>query len=122
VEGKIKLVTPADDNAVLSPGEQGRVDDEGKMTRQPVDVHLYTAWKEGDFIFRKQRLEEITRAAARWYNIEVSFADEASKEITFSGRMRRYDGFNKFAAMLESTGSVKFSVEGTRVVISKNIE
>ncbi|MDE5611134.1 MAG: FecR domain-containing protein [Odoribacter sp.] len=109
----------AEARITLKPGEQGVLDESGRLRKQEVELSPYVAWREGRFIFRKQRLEDIMSTVGRWYNVEVRFEDEVSKEITFSGGMMRYEGFEVLVKMLETIGSVKCDVKGNVVVIAK---
>ena len=48
-----------EDRVILKPGEQSILDKEGQLQKRVVEVYPFVAWKEGRFIFRKQRLEDI---------------------------------------------------------------
>lgn len=89
----------------MKPGEQSILDKEGRLQKRAVEVYPFVAWKEGRFIFRKQRLEDIMVMVSRWYNVEVYFEDDESKEITFSGGMMRNDGFEALMKMIETVGA-----------------
>lgn len=110
----------ADARVLLKPGEQSILEN-GSLRKREVEVYPYVAWKEGRFVFRKQRLEDIMATVSRWYDIEVRFEDEASGEITFSGGIRRCEGFEVFVKMIEETGSVKCDIKERMVCIAKKI-
>ena len=110
----------ADSRILLEPGEQSILNEDGVLWKQKVDIYPYIAWKDGRFVFRKQRLEDIMTTVGRWYNVEVRFKDEESKNITFSGGTMRYEGFEVFVKMIEAIGSVKCNIEGTTVCVAKN--
>ena len=119
ISGKVALTSQGRKSVELAPGEQGEV--EGmNVKKEKVDVYIYTAWKDGKFVFRKQRLEDIMNIVERWYDVEVVFVDESCKNVTFSGNVLRYDGFNKLVDMLEVTGSVKFQIKDNVIYITKN--
>ncbi len=119
VTGKVLLTTHDHKCVELLPNEQGIVDLQGVLRKEQVDVTLYTAWKDGNFVFRKQRLENIMEIVERWYDLKVIFEDEGSKQVSFSGNVERYDDFSKLAEMLEATGSVKFRIRNNEVYITK---
>ena len=79
--------------------------------------YLYTAWKEGVFAFKKQRLEEIMKVVARWYDVNVFWENISQKEVTFTGKMKRYDDFSKVVEMLEMTGNTEFVVRENNIFI-----
>ncbi|MEI3422822.1 MAG: DUF4974 domain-containing protein [Butyricimonas faecihominis] len=78
VEG---YVTAGEESVVLGPGEQAVLDKSGRVETREVDTYLYTAWREGVFAFKQQRLEEIMRVVARWYDVNIiweSFAERGN--------------------------------------------
>lgn len=104
---------------ILAPGEQGVTDKSLNISKQKVDVSLYTAWKNDSFVFVGQRLEEVMARISRWYDIEVVFKDPALKDILFSGKVKRYEEFSRIIEMLEMTGDTKFEIYGKKVLISQ---
>ena len=48
---------------------------------------------------------------SRWYNVEVYFEDDESKEITFSGGMMRYEGFEALMKMIETIRSINCTIK-----------
>lgn len=116
VQGSVAFMSKGNE-VVLSPGEQAVMDRTGTVVKREVDIYLYTAWKEGVFAFRHQRLEEIMRIVSRWYDVNVFWENASQKEVTFTGKMRRYDDFSKVVQMLEMTGNTEFEVRGKTIVI-----
>lgn len=119
VEGKVSFES-GERQLSLFEGEQVVLNTEShSLTKRKVDVRPYIAWKEGRFVFRRVRLEEIMKMVARWYDVEVRYEDEMVKDISFSGNVLRYEDFDKIIAMLEMTRMVDFKVENKRISISK---
>ena len=118
VEGTVCFES-IEDRVILKPGEQSILDKEGRLQKRAVEVYPFVAWKEGRFIFRKQRLEDIMVMVSRWYNVEVYFEDDESKEITFSGGMMRYEGFEALMKMIETIGSINCTIKDNTVFIAK---
>lgn len=118
VAGKVLLTSKQGKSVELTPGEQGVIGEKG-ISKGKVDVYPYTAWKDGNFVFRKQRLEDIMNIVERWYDVKVVFVDDWCREVSFSRNVRRYDGFNKLVEMLEVTGSVKFNIKDNVIYITK---
>lgn len=116
VQGSVAFMTRGEE-MVLAPGEQAVMNRAGMVVKREVDTHLYTAWKEGVFAFRHQRLEEIMKIVSRWYDVEVFWENASQKEVTFTGKMRRYDDFSKVVQMLEMTGNTEFRVRGKTIFI-----
>ncbi|WP_292265400.1 FecR family protein [Butyricimonas sp.] len=118
VAGKVLLTSKQGKSVELTPGDQGVMGEKG-ISKGKVDVYPYTAWKDGNFVFRKQRLEDIMNIVERWYDVKVVFVDDWCREVSFSGNVWRYDGFNKLMEMLEVTGSVKFNIKDNVIYITK---
>lgn len=115
--GKINVST-AGQQLLLKPGEQAVISSDGKkLEKREVDIQLYTAWKDGRFVFRKQRLEDILQTVERWYDIKIKFAEDSLKDVTFSGNLERYKDFDQIIHMLEMTGEVSFETEGNRITV-----
>lgn len=117
VEGQVRF-SAGGQEVTLSPGEQGVWDTAGHLDKREVDVYPYIAWKDGKFVFRKRTLEEVMRIVSRWYNVNVVFEDAVSKQVSFSGNIRRYDDFSQVVGMLEMTGGLEFKIEGKTIYIA----
>lgn len=116
VEGGVNLSNPLG-KVALVPGEQGFIVAGGLPEKTPVNVSLYTAWKDGRFVFKEQTLEEIMQTISRWYDVQVEFADPEVAQETFSGNIRRYDDFGKIIGMLESIRIARFEVKGNQIYV-----
>lgn len=105
------------ETVVLKPGEQAVLEKSGVLETREVDTYLYTAWKDGVFAFKQQRLEEIMKIVSRWYDVKIFWENASQKEVTFTGKMRRYDDFSKVVEMLEMTGNTEFEIKGNTIFI-----
>ncbi len=113
VEGKVEVSDTLFGNKVkLLPNEQYRFNkSNGKTLKQVVDTEIYTAWKDGRFVFENESLEDIMIRLSRWYNVEVSFLNESVKELRFSGDLTRYDNIDQILELIEVTQKVKFTIK-----------
>ena len=105
------------ETVVLKPGEQAVLEKSGALETREVDTYLYTAWKDGVFAFKQQRLEEIMKIVSRWYDVKIFWENASQKDVTFTGKMRRYDDFSKVVEMLEMTGNTEFEIKGNTIFI-----
>ena len=113
VQGRVNLLA-GNAEIGLQPGEQGYISG-GSSGKKAVNTALYTAWKDGRFVFREQSLEEIMRTISRWYDVNIEFTDPEVKQVTFSGNLRRYDDFGKVINMLEAVRVAVFEVNGNNI-------
>lgn len=90
---------------------------EGILSCTSVDVTLYTAWKDGNFVFRKQRLEEVLKTLARWYDVDVFYEDVSRKDVEFTGNIERFERFEEIIDLLRMTGDTDFEVKGKNIFV-----
>ena len=97
---------------VLEPGMQVAYNKEsGVAMERKVDVAEFVAWKDGKYIFKQKRLEDILSTLSRWYDFEVFYRNEDVKEVLFSGELRRFDDFSYLLRLIERTSDVKFVID-----------
>ena len=116
VQGSVRF-SAGKESVILEPGEQVVLDKSGRLETREVDTYLYTALKDGVFAFKRQRLEEIMKVVARWYDVNVFWENVSQKEVTFTGKMKRYDDFSKVVEMLEMTGNTEFMIKENNIFI-----
>ena len=79
-----------------------------------VDTHVYTAWKDGRFVFRNEPLESLLKTVARWYDVQIKIEDESLKEIHFTGDLPRYRNMNSLLKILQ-TVITSYSIHYTKL-------
>lgn len=89
----------------------------GKSLSGKWDIRKYTAWKNGEFCFNDDTLEEILEELGRWYDVKVIFRSAGKKDIRFSGHLKRYENIQKIlGAISESTGIV-FHISDRMIIV-----
>ena len=73
------------------------------------------AWKNDMFDFNSADIKTIMRQIGRWYDLEIIYQDNISKE-TFSGMVGRSNKVSKVLMILEKAG-IKFRIEGKKLII-----
>ncbi|MUP37372.1 FecR family protein [Labilibaculum euxinus] len=92
----------------------------GKTSKKIVDTRLYTAWKDGRFVFENKSLEDIMIRLSRWYDVDVFFLSNSIKHLKYTGDVARYDNINSILDMIEVTEKVKFTIKDRSVMIEEN--
>jgi ferric-dicitrate binding protein FerR (iron transport regulator) len=119
VEGRVRAGC-GDRSFDMSPGTQVRYNREtGESVMHPVDVEMYTSWKDGYYIFENMPLEELMTNFALWYDLRVAYRDEGVKGIKFSGSLKRYDDIVPLLKKLEYTRDVEFIIENNLITIKR---
>jgi len=116
LEGSVKIQQRSGRMVVLKPGQQALGSSEG-INVTTADVETSVAWKNGDFVFKQESLGSLMRQISRWYNVEVSYADESSKAVVLSGYISRSSNISAVLDSIQSTGKVKFRLEGRNILI-----
>lgn len=116
LEGSVKITNEHKKEQLLKPGETALVNNKDNILVSPADIKSTMAWKNGDFRFNEERIDEIMLKISRWYDIEVSYHGPISKE-KFSGKISRNKNISEVLNMLSYSNAVKFIVEGRRVTV-----
>ncbi|TCD27301.1 DUF4974 domain-containing protein [Pedobacter psychrodurus] len=119
LEGSVRVShNTTNESEVLKPGEQSLVSVSGIAIKE-VDVDEAIAWKNGYFMFNNERQESILRKIARWYNVEIEYADQDAKEVMYYGTVSRFEKISKVLTKFEQTGEVRFDIKGNKVIVYK---
>lgn len=119
LEGSVRSSdTKSSQSLVLKPGDQFLTDDRNGLVKQ-VDTLSVIDWKNGEFIFHNENIQDIMRDVTRWYDVKVVFADNAVCHETFSGSVSRYDNVSELLKTLQLTGRVHFDIEGRKIIVNK---
>lgn len=116
VTGKVEVNVPGYQEVQMEPGEQCRLDGQGGITKQEVDVYSYIAWKEGIFAFSNEPLEEVMRTLERWYNVDTQFTQEQMRKIPVTGKIKRFSDFSQVLELLGAMG-IKLEMNGNTLIV-----
>jgi transmembrane sensor len=121
VSGSVKVQTENGSNRVLKPSEQACITPgSNQINVRTVDTAFYTSWIHGKINFKDQRLDDIMKTLARWYDMDVVYENEATKELRFGCYVNRYNEITPLVKLLEQTGRVTVTVEGKTIKIFTN--
>jgi transmembrane sensor len=109
LEGSVKIVQ-AKTNAsqLLKPGQQAKMG--ANIRVSDVDASQAVAWKNGYFIFSHEDIGSIMRQVSRWYDINIQYEGDVTKE-GFVGTISKFKDVAQVLDMLQLTGSVRFKTE-----------
>lgn len=109
LEGSVR-VDSDQQNQTLTPGEQAVLQQDG-LTKRTVDISTVMAWKEGEFVFYAERLDEILRQVGRWYDVDFTFKSGRLQAERFEIMVPRFAQLEELLDLLQRTGKVKFTYE-----------
>ena len=117
VEGKVN-VRKGDDGVMLQPNQLAVYDVRtNRIEVKNVDVRKYIDWKNGDFVFSGDRLEEVMDKLSLWYDCKVFYQNADLKDVRLSGDMKRYGEVEEFLHFLEISTGARFEVQGKTIIV-----
>lgn len=117
VEGSVNLISGAETSITMVPGTQARVQANGDVAVNAVDVYPYTAWRSGRIVFNNERMQDIMRTLRRWYNCEVYYADEGVKERRITMDILKYDDISEILELFRKI-NIDCQVRGNGIYLS----
>lgn len=117
IEGSV-LVGYDGEECRLKPGQQATIDANGMNVRE-VETILYTAWKDGFFVYREMTLDHILQELSRWYDFHYFYQNEELQTLRLTAKIRKFDNVEDIFEILKTTGQVDFAVHGKTVTVLK---
>ncbi|HEY6900894.1 MAG TPA: FecR domain-containing protein, partial [Puia sp.] len=112
--GSVKL-SASNNYVLLKPGQQAVLENNKDFSVNEVEPSESIAWKNGYFLFKNEGIESVMRTIARWYNVDVSYEGDVKKR-RLGGTVSRYQNLDDLLKTIELTKSVKFKIEGRKVI------
>ena len=117
LEGAVKVHSPGK-AVVLKAGQQARFDHGTKgLDVSAGDTEGAVAWKNGYFKFSNENIQSVMRKIARWYNVDIEYRGDVTHKALW-GTISRFENITEVLSMLELTGTMHFSMEGRKVIVS----
>lgn len=117
VRGKVEIVSSGRRTSLNPDQKAVFARDGGEVCVEDVDVSSYVGWKDGNFIFYNESLENIMDQLALWYDVEVFYLNPAVKKVLLSGEMKRYEDIRNLLYFFEKSSNVKFEIKGKTITI-----
>lgn len=108
--------------ALLQPGQQANVVN-NQINVSNVETDLFTSWKDGKLIFRKEYLPTAAKRIERWYNVKIELDDDKRlNDIMYSGVLEM-ESFTEVLELLKVTSPIEYTYnEKTRTIKIKYIK
>ncbi len=112
VEGKADILSAKGKPLVtLNPGESALYfSDEKKIELRSISGNVLSAWREGKFVIRDQRLEDIVRELSQWYDVEFRFEDQRAREYRFTGNIKKSTTVQHVLKMLSLSAQFNYRI------------
>ncbi|WP_316817658.1 FecR family protein [Pedobacter nyackensis] len=115
-EGKVE-VSNGRTEVILKPFQQALLQN-GALTVNEVADATAISWKDEQFAFKDETLENILNEFERWYDVEF-ICPEEFKNIRFSGKISRKRTLKQALNIIDREGTVHFKNEGRRIWVTK---
>jgi ferric-dicitrate binding protein FerR (iron transport regulator) len=104
---------------LLKPGQQASISQKSSDNIHVIndaDLEEVMAWKEGKFRFNENTdITAIMRQISRWYNVDIEYKGKINQR--FWGSVSKNVNLSQVLKILEATGGVKFSVQGSKIIV-----
>lgn len=118
VEGSVRVrQTGVMKNEVLLNPSQQATNSLNGLKISHVDAREVLDWKNDGFAFHGGDFATAMRKIARWYNVEIVYDPLAVQKMEIGGFISRKNDLATVLKFIESTGQVRFDVEGRRVLV-----
>jgi transmembrane sensor len=118
LEGSVRIVKGSSEKTI-KPGEQAQIGSDGNLrTALNVNVDEVVAWKNNAFLFDNTDVKKLMRQLSRWYNVDIVFKGATEEPLSFNGSISRASNLSIVLKMLESTGDVKFTIDGNKLIVA----
>lgn len=121
MEGAVKVSAVSKEGKVMSTAilkpDQQALGSGNDINVRTVDAEDAVAWKDGDYVFRKEPLENVMTNIARRYNVEVVYQEPLLRKQLFGGSVSNTAKLSEVLNMLEMAGGVHFRTEGKKIIV-----
>lgn len=105
---------------VLSPDTRAVFDiASGEIAFEKINGNNYLLRKERMFIFEGERLDDILREMARWYDFTIFYQNPGIADRRFGLKLEKYENVDSLFRLLEKTGEVKFELNEKTLVVKE---
>lgn len=119
IRGKVGIrVNATGKEVMLAPRQMAEYSEKTGMVRvEDTDPYRYIAWKDGEFVFERETIEEIMERLGRWYDVKVFYENESLKQKRFTGVISRYEDIEQVLRLIEGPATLRFEVKGNVVTV-----
>lgn len=120
VEGKVSLSSEIDQVkkvfGTLQPGQRAvYTEDNQKLEAEEVEVEKYIAWRDGNLIFRDDKMEDVVRRLSRWFNVEFVINDPEIKNYAYKATFRN-ENLMQVLNLLKISAPIDYQIIGNKLL------
>ncbi len=116
IEGSVRI-TNKHGKKLLVPGEEARIVDK-KILTSTANLKKVLAWKNKEFYFKNETMQEILGEVSQWYGFEINDKDLLGSK-TFSGTIKSDLNLSEVLKILNALSGYKFYFDGKNLFVKK---
>lgn len=116
VHGSVRISTPEDEKKlILVAGEQAELFG-NDFVKQSVDTELFTSWKDGRLMLRRESFPNLMSRLERWFNVKIEFSPDDFKGLWYTGTIEN-ETIAEVMDMISAAAPVRYSFDSkTRII------
>lgn len=118
LEGSVKVTTTTHAHQIIKPGEQA-MNDGHSISVTAANIDNIADWKDGDFFLDRVNFKLAMRKIARWYDVEIVYADDLPDALEAGGWISRKNNLSAVLKAIEKSGIAHFKIEGRTLYVYK---
>jgi len=120
VEGKVKLTAEIDQVlkvfGTMQPGQRAIfTEDNQKVHAEEVAVDKYIAWRDGNLIFRDDKMADVVRRLSRWFNVEIVISDPEINNYAYKATFRN-ENLTQVLNLLKISAPIDYQIVGNKLL------
>nr|WP_320023012.1 FecR domain-containing protein [uncultured Draconibacterium sp.] len=111
-EGKVEIYSNGGDKLeTLRPNQKLVLNTlTRKFNSNEVDASQYVSWTEGKLTFRNEKMQQVARRLARWYNVEIEINDPELMQYAFRATFID-EPLEEVLKLIALTAPLKYTIE-----------
>ena len=110
IEGSVSVTDQSGrEVARLDPGFQFTLENDHPSVKK-VPAELYTSWKDGKLVFRREPFEEVAKRLERWFNVTIKLKGESIKDLWYTGTIEM-ESFSEVLELIKNTTPIEYSFD-----------
>jgi len=116
VHGSVQVdIEKSQQQKMLEPGEQVELVGDN-LVKSKVDTDLFTSWKDGKMIFKREPFNNLMKRLERWFNVKIEYSPDDFKGLWYSGTIEN-ETITEVMDMVGTAAPVQFTFNSkTRII------
>lgn len=117
IKGSVEVTTAEKHNALLTPGQDAKLNDDGSLGIAEVDIESYLYWRDGYFYYDDIALENIMKDIGRWYNLNIVIENNEYRQLHLHFLADKRGGIDHVIKLINSMGKVKVERKDNTLIV-----